>query len=109
MQNNIIHDAPFLLNKAGETISSRASERDDQGKAERSMEACVNAFNSLYGTSLTETQGWMFMVLLKAARARQGNHNIDDYLDGAAYFALAGECADRDHVIRNTLQTTPSD
>ena len=32
-------------------------------------------------------------LVLKAARAYGGAFKLDDYLDGAAYFALAGEAA----------------
>jgi len=35
----------------------------------------------------------MFMVCLKAVRARGGRLQRDDYVDGGAYFALAGESA----------------
>lgn len=85
--------ASEILSAGADTISNRAASRDDNKTAERSMASTVNAFNAMYGTNLTETQGWMFMVFLKAARARQGDLNMDDYLDGASYFALAGESA----------------
>lgn len=80
-----------MLEQAVDCIGDRASERDTE--SERSMMATVKAFNGLYGTDLTEEQGWMFMVFLKAARAKGGNFRDDDYIDGAAYFALAGEAA----------------
>lgn len=83
--------APDMLSTAAETIGDRASERDTE--AERSMLTTVEAFNAMYGTELTEEQGWMFMVFLKASRAKGGNFRDNDYIDGAAYFALAGECA----------------
>jgi len=85
--------APDILETARDAIADRASQRDDEGKAERSMAAAVDAFNALNGTYLNETQGWMFMAILKMSRARQGMLNLDDYVDGAAYFALAGESA----------------
>jgi hypothetical protein len=62
-------------------------------EGERSMARCVAAFNALTGHQLTEREGWMFMAMLKASRAQAGALNLDDYVDGAAYFALAGECA----------------
>lgn len=86
-------DAPLLLQMAATTIQSRANERDNDKTAERSMKATVDAFNALFGHELTETQGWMFMTLLKVARSANGDLQIDDYIDGSAYFALAGECA----------------
>ena len=58
------------------------------------MRAAVDAFNALTGHKLTERDGWMFMVMLKASRAQAGRFRADDYIDGAAYFALAGESTD---------------
>ena len=61
------------------------------------MAATGAAFNALEGTALTERQGWAFMQVLKLARsaasARNGRLNADDFVDGAAYAALAGESA----------------
>ena len=89
--NNPCQSATDLLQAAYDQIEDRASERDTE--AERSMYSTVNAFNALYETNLTEEQGWMFMVFLKAARAKGGRVRVDDYVDGSAYFALAGEAA----------------
>lgn len=91
--------ADEILNKAAGHIADRAASRDTP-EGERSMARTVAAFNALFGTSLTEVQGWLFMALLKAARASAGGHNPDDYEDGAAYFALAGECAGRTAAIK---------
>ncbi len=88
---NPYQSASDFLQAAHDEMEARASERDTE--AERSMSSTVNAFNAIYGTILTEEQGWMFMVFLKAARAQGGNIRIDDYVDGSAYFALAGEAA----------------
>lgn len=85
--------APDILIRAADHIRDRASQRDADKDGERSMLATVKAFNALFGTSLTETQGWLFMALLKASRSANGSHVSDDYEDGAAYFALAGESA----------------
>lgn len=67
----------------------------DSPEGERSMGATVEAFEAITGHSLTEEQGWLFMVLLKAVRSQQGNKKLDNYEDGAAYFGLAGEAAMR--------------
>jgi hypothetical protein len=40
------------------------------------------------------------MALLKAVRTQQGDYKADSFIDGAAYFALAGESA---------AQAAPSD
>ena len=88
---NPYQSATDLLKSACNQIGNRAAERDTE--TERSMSSTVSAFNTLYGTNLTEEQGWMFMVFLKAARSKGGSIRIDDYVDGSAYFALAGEAA----------------
>lgn len=85
--------APDILKRAAQHMEDRAAARD-QAQGERSMARTVAAFNALTGHQLTERDGWMFMVALKAARACTTPNGIaDDYEDGAAYFGLAGECA----------------
>lgn len=83
------HTAHSFLEKGVQHMKDRAAQRDSED-GERSMKACVDAFNAMFGHSLTETQGWQFMVLLKMARSRN-KFNPDDYEDGAAYTGLAGE------------------
>ncbi len=79
------------LREAAELIDTRGKERDNEG--ERSMARTVKAFNAMFDKDLTETEGWQFMALLKMSRAIGGNFREDDYVDGAAYTALAGESA----------------
>lgn len=83
------YPAHSFLEKGVQHMKDRAAQRDS-ADGERSMVACVNAFNAMFGKDLTETQGWQFMVLLKMARSRN-KFNPDDYEDGAAYTGLAGE------------------
>ena len=85
--------ATEILVTAADAIDQRGSQRD-QPSGERSMARAVSAFNAMYGTQLTEVQGWQFMALLKMARAAGGKLHIDDYIDQAAYAALAGEAAE---------------
>lgn len=85
----VIYPAHSFLEKGVQHMKDRAAQRDS-AEGERSMAACVNAFNAMFGKDLTETQGWQFMVLLKMARSRN-KFNPDDYEDGAAYTGLAGE------------------
>lgn len=88
-------EAASILQEAKDCLVNRAAERDHED-GERSMEAAVNAFNTLTKHSLTEEQGWLFVAVLKAARAQGGGYKRDDYVDGAAYFALAGEAAEKE-------------
>ncbi|WP_370242844.1 DUF6378 domain-containing protein [Marisediminitalea sp.] len=82
--------ADKVLNQAQEHLVNRGQVYD-QPQGERSMAKTVAAFNALTGLELTEEQGWLFMVVLKAARTQQGMFKLDSYEDGAAYFALAAE------------------
>ena len=86
--------AVAMLHEAANTLHDRAVSRDTP-EGERSIGAAVAAFNAIYGTDITPQQGWMFMVFLKAARSANGQTNMDDFVDGAAYFALAGEEASK--------------
>lgn len=92
-------DTPYcpaqeVLKMSIETIAERGVERD--AGQERSMRSAVRAFNGMFDTHLTEEQGWMFMVLLKMSRSKGGTFNADNFVDGAAYFALAAEPAQRE-------------
>lgn len=81
-----------ILNEAVQIMAERGKSYDKSGgQAERSMPKIVAMFNALTGHELTPAQGWKFMACLKLARSEQGEHREDNYLDGAAYFALAGE------------------
>jgi hypothetical protein len=67
----------------------------DKPQGERSMLATVTAFKAVTGVEMTEEQGWLFMVQLKAVRTQQGAFKLDSYEDGTNYFALAGEAANK--------------
>lgn len=78
-----------FLDIAKENIQQRADVRDIE--QERSMARAVSTFNSLTNHSLTEHDGWIFMIVLKLARAYGGKYHEDDYIDAASYAALASE------------------
>ena len=84
--------ASDFLGAALNHLGDRASTYDNP-TGERSMGRTVEAFNAITGHKLTEEQGWLFMCLLKQVRSQQGKYKSDSYEDGAAYFALMGECA----------------
>ena len=89
MPSNI---APEFLRAAAGHMEDRAVTYDNPG-GERSMEKTVAMFNTLTGHKLTTEQGWTFMALLKIVRSQQGDQHNDNYEDGAAYIALAGEAS----------------
>lgn len=85
--------AASILQDALAAMSERGQSYDTTGDGkERSMAKVVEMFNTLTGANLTTEQGWDFMILLKLVRASQG-YKADNYVDGAAYFSLAGESA----------------
>lgn len=88
-------NAPDVLAAGAVHLRERASTYDKPG-GERSMAATVAAFKAITGITMTTEQGWLFMVSLKAVRCQQGAFKLDNYEDGAAYFALAAESAAQD-------------
>ncbi|MTI12370.1 DUF6378 domain-containing protein [Sansalvadorimonas verongulae] len=94
-----------ILTKGAEHIKQRSETRDKAGSGEKTMERTIRAFYAMYGVNLTVEQGWQFMTLLKMSRASAGKFNLDDYEDGAAYFALAGEAAHELDVMRREDQS----
>ena len=86
------HTAQAVLRRAADLIEERAAQRD-QPTGEKSMAKTVQAFNAIYGTELTEVQGWHFMELLKMVRSAYGQYVADDFDDKVAYAALAAEAA----------------
>lgn len=82
--------APDFLKAGIKHMEDRAATYDAEG--ERSMAKTVAMFNAATGHSVSEEQGWLFMICLKAVRTQQGEFRADNYEDGAAYFGLMGEC-----------------
>jgi hypothetical protein len=84
--------APAILQDAADILKERGKSRD-KGEEERSMATVVNIFNAAEGMSLTEEQGWKFMLCLKLGRMKGGKFHFDDYQDLVGYSALLAECA----------------
>ena len=84
--------AQDFLEAALNHLGDRAATYDNP-QGERSMGRTVQAFNTITGHKLTEEQGYLFMVLLKAVRSQQGKYKSDNYEDLTAYASLMGESA----------------
>ena len=95
------NSAAGILQEGLDVLIQRGQEYE-RLEGERSMEDVVNAFNVVYKKGLTVTEGWMFMVMLKMVRQHQSPGKRDTYVDGANYFALAGEEA-----LNNPNKTIP--
>jgi hypothetical protein len=92
-----------VLRAAAQHMEDRAATYDSPG-GERSMAKAVNMFNILKGDDYFTTElGWMFMAILKMVRSQQGDFNIDNYEDLAAYAALAAESAAQDRNVPCTM------
>ena len=89
------HTSKEYLRKVADTQDDRAAEYDSDGGAERSMGKVVQMFNTLTGLSISETDGWRFMEILKMVRA-QGRYHEDSLVDGVSYASLAAESAYRE-------------
>jgi hypothetical protein len=79
------------MQHAAQTITQRGKDYDNQ-EGERSVTATVAAFNCITGCKLDESDGWLFMLLLKQVRQYQkpGFHE-DSAIDSIAYAALLAE------------------
>ena len=84
-----------ILMKAAELVSkSRQESHGDTFK----NHAQIAEFWNIYLddklkplASITADEVAMMMGLVKISRSQVGKHNVDDYVDGAAYMAIAGE------------------
>lgn len=94
---------------AASKLAERGTEYD-RPAGERSMADTVAAFNALTGHNLSETEGWMFMGLLKFKRMlvsqAAGKHHDDSAGDAVAYAALAAESAKKVKAI-DTMRAAP--
>ncbi len=90
--------------KASDVVKQAAKHMDDRAstydkpEGERSMAKTVAMFNFLTDNAISEEQGWIFMAILKMVRSQQGHFRLDNYEDGAAYFALAAEAGAKERL-----------
>ena len=83
--------AGLFLTKAAALIAQRGQQYD-QIEGERSMGKTVAAFNAITGMSLTESEGWLLVQLLKDVRQwSTPNYHQDSAEDCVAYAALKAE------------------
>lgn len=83
--------ASSFLTDAEKTMQQRASQHDSP-EGERSMGKTVAAFNAITGRDLTESEGWLLMLILKQVRQWQKiDYHADSAIDSVAYSALLAE------------------
>lgn len=83
-----------ILQEAIKILQQRGIDYDGKGYqgGERSMEQTVAIFKAFTGITLSELDGWRFLLCLKMARSTTGKPRVDTYVDMAGYAGLAGEC-----------------
>lgn len=76
-------------------VQAERGKQYDKPSGERSMAATVSAFNCITGSMLEESDGWMFLGLLKLVRQSQNpeKYHHDSALDFVAYASLYAEAA----------------
>jgi hypothetical protein len=76
-------------------VQAERGKQYDKPTGERSMAATVSAFNCITGSMLEESDGWMFLGLLKLVRQSQNpeQYHHDSALDFVAYASLYAEAA----------------
>ncbi len=95
--------------KAQDFLAAAQSHMADRAKTydrpdgERSTARTVAAFNAVTGHNLSESDGWMMMMLLKAVRLTQrATYHADSAEDLVAYAALLGEARSNTSTISYT-------
>lgn len=83
--------APELLGRAARHMHDRASTYDSPGGA-RSMGKAVTAFNAITGHTLSESEGWLLLQVLKDVRLfTRSAYHADSAEDCIAFAALKAE------------------
>lgn len=90
--------AADILLKASELVSG---DRDRQHGAKRqNFQNIADAWNAHFGARLTSpitaAEVGVMMALMKLARTKSGELNVDDFIDCAGYAACAAEIAQGD-------------
>jgi hypothetical protein len=80
-----------FLEEASQAMKQRAALRDAED-GERTAAQIAKVFNAITGHEISEADAWMFLLVMKIVRSRNGKYHRDDYVDGSSYFALLGEC-----------------
>jgi hypothetical protein len=88
--------AQTFLTDAASLMDERAKEYDQPG-GERSMGKTVDIFNIYTGKNLKESDGWLFMQILKDVRQwSTPKFHVDSVKDCIAYAALKAESLEKE-------------
>ena len=80
-----------ILEKAARCVNGQREQ--DYGTPEDNFSLIASLWSAYTGKAITAIDVAMMMSLLKIARIKTGNSNMDSYVDLAGYAACAGEIA----------------
>ncbi len=100
LETNDLPPAPVEVVTRSKILSTARSyiTRDrqaDHGDAEDNFSRIAGYWSLHTGTTLTATDVAVMMALLKVARIKQNPQHVDNWVDGAGYFACGGEIANK--------------
>ena len=100
LETNDLPPAPVEVVTRSKILSTAKSyiTRDrqaDHGDAEDNFSRIAGYWSLHTGTTLTATDVAVMMALLKVARIKQNPQHVDNWVDGAGYFACGGEIANQ--------------
>jgi len=100
LETNDLPPAPVEVVTRSSILSTARSyiTRDrqaDHGDAEDNFSRIAGYWSLHTGTTLTATDVAVMMALLKVARIKQNPQHVDNWVDGAGYFACGGEIANK--------------
>jgi hypothetical protein len=85
-----VHRKEILETALSLTLGDRETE---YGPMTETMARVAAAASAVLGKELTARDIAVINVVMKLTRSRQSPTKADHYVDGAAYIAMAGECA----------------
>jgi hypothetical protein len=100
LETNDLPPAPVEVVTRSSILSTARSyiTRDrqaDHGDAEDNFSRIAGYWSLHTGVTLTATDVAVMMALLKVARIKQNPQHVDNWVDGAGYFACGGEIANK--------------
>ena len=100
VETNDLPPAPVEVVTRSKILSTAKSyiTRDrqaDHGDAEDNFSRIAGYWSLHTGVTLTATDVAVMMALLKVARIKQNPQHVDNWVDGAGYFACGGEIANK--------------
>ena len=106
VEERVVRGAIDFLRRSAELMHERGKQYD-QPDGERSMAKTVEALYIITGKRLTESEGWLFMQLLKDVRQwSRETYHADSAEDCIAYSALKAEALERESMKCSTPSGT---